>query len=309
MTTMQTDFAYDGTPRLMNLCVLNASHFTGRERDSESGLDYFGARYYGSSMGRFSSPDNGEDQDMQDPQSWNLYPYVRNNPVTNTDPDGRDCVVQSRVDDNHETVTVTSGDCKGKGTGSGERATYVSGHVDGYSANGGNSLDISSTNADGSTSVTNAKGAPAFDHPGIDGPANAAIFGQIGNNGMGAIKYFAIGSVAVGGTLGLAGVPTALLGGAEGATIITEEATVLARAGSAVGNQGAKVASREVAEAIAKRFVGDGGRELVDRGTGKVIGEISADGTKIVRWTSIDKAEPDINLVNKLTGGNLHVGW
>jgi RHS repeat-associated protein len=287
----------------------SASRFSGKERDTESGLDYFGARYYSSAMGRFSSPDNGEDQDMQDPQSWNLYPYVRNNPVTNTDPDGRDCVVQSRVDDNHETVSVSSGDCKGKGTGSGERATYVSGHVDGYSANGGNSLDISSTNADGSTTTTNAKGAPAFDHPGIDGPANAAIFGQIGNNGMGAIKYFTIGSVA-GGAIGGELLAGGIIGaGAEGVSLITEEATVLARASSAVGNQGAKVASREVAEAIAKRFVGEGGRPLLERGTGKVIGEISADGTKIVRWTSIDKAQPYINMVNKLTGGNLHVGW
>jgi RHS repeat-associated protein len=38
------------------MCFL-ASHFTGKERDAESGLDYFGARYYGSSMGRFMSPD------------------------------------------------------------------------------------------------------------------------------------------------------------------------------------------------------------------------------------------------------------
>ena len=32
-------------------------HFTGKERDSESGNDYFGARYYASTMGRFMSPD------------------------------------------------------------------------------------------------------------------------------------------------------------------------------------------------------------------------------------------------------------
>lgn len=31
--------------------------FTGKERDSESGLDYFGAKYYGSALGRFTSPD------------------------------------------------------------------------------------------------------------------------------------------------------------------------------------------------------------------------------------------------------------
>jgi len=34
-----------------------AHKFTGKERDSESGLDEFGARYYGSSLGRFMTPD------------------------------------------------------------------------------------------------------------------------------------------------------------------------------------------------------------------------------------------------------------
>jgi RHS repeat-associated protein len=65
--------------------------FTGKERDSESGLDNFGARYNASSMGRFMSPDAGEDagfDHMSDPQSWNGYAYVRNNPTTLTDPDG-----------------------------------------------------------------------------------------------------------------------------------------------------------------------------------------------------------------------------
>ena len=64
-------------------------HFTGKERDTESGNDYFGARYYGSSMGRMSSPDDGIDQDFDDPQSWNLYSYVRNNPLNRVDADGR----------------------------------------------------------------------------------------------------------------------------------------------------------------------------------------------------------------------------
>jgi RHS repeat-associated protein len=32
-------------------------HFSGKERDAESGLDYFGARYYASGMGRWMSPD------------------------------------------------------------------------------------------------------------------------------------------------------------------------------------------------------------------------------------------------------------
>jgi len=51
------------------------SKFTGKERDTESGLDYFGARYNASSLGRMMSPDSGVDQHPEDPQSWNLYAY------------------------------------------------------------------------------------------------------------------------------------------------------------------------------------------------------------------------------------------
>jgi RHS repeat-associated protein len=63
--------------------------YTGKERDAESGNDYFGARYMASGIGRFLTPDDGSDQDASDPQSWNLYAYVRNNPLILTDPDGR----------------------------------------------------------------------------------------------------------------------------------------------------------------------------------------------------------------------------
>ena len=68
-------------------------NFTGQRRDPESGLDDFGARYFGSSLGRFMSPDDPNvDLDPADPQSWNLYSYVRNNPLDNTDPTGNACV-------------------------------------------------------------------------------------------------------------------------------------------------------------------------------------------------------------------------
>jgi RHS repeat-associated protein len=69
--------------------------FTGKERDSETGLDYFHARYYSSAQGRFTSPDLPfADQHQSNPQSWNLYPYVRNSPCNNIDPNGR-CSVPS----------------------------------------------------------------------------------------------------------------------------------------------------------------------------------------------------------------------
>jgi RHS repeat-associated protein len=72
----------------------NHYKFTGKERDAETGLDYFGARYYSNGLGRFISSDWSSTPipvpyaDFRDPQSLNLYTYVRNIPTTNVDPDG-----------------------------------------------------------------------------------------------------------------------------------------------------------------------------------------------------------------------------
>src|SRR5579884_2598258 len=63
--------------------------FTGQIRDSETGMDFFPARYYGSAVGRFISPDPANaGADATDPQSWNAYAYVRNNPLALVDPMG-----------------------------------------------------------------------------------------------------------------------------------------------------------------------------------------------------------------------------
>ena len=72
--------------------------FTGKERDIESGLDYFGGRYYRSSMGRMMSPDWSAKAkpvpyaELDDPQTLNLYAYVRNNPLSERDEDGHDAI-------------------------------------------------------------------------------------------------------------------------------------------------------------------------------------------------------------------------
>jgi len=66
--------------------------FTAKERDQETGLDYFGARYYGSKVARFNSIDPSMTlrENTLDPQRWNRYAYGRNNPLRFVDPDGRD---------------------------------------------------------------------------------------------------------------------------------------------------------------------------------------------------------------------------
>jgi RHS repeat-associated protein len=57
--------------------------------DLETGLDLFAARYYGSALGRFTSPGPMNlGADLLDPQSWNAYAYVRNNPLALVDPMG-----------------------------------------------------------------------------------------------------------------------------------------------------------------------------------------------------------------------------
>jgi RHS repeat-associated protein len=74
----------------------NHYKFTGKERDSETQLDYFGARYYSNGLGRWVSADWSATPiavpyaDFHDPQSLNLYGFVGGNPASKADPDGHD---------------------------------------------------------------------------------------------------------------------------------------------------------------------------------------------------------------------------
>jgi RHS repeat-associated protein len=94
----------------------NHYKFTGKERDAESGLDFFGARFYSSGMGRWMSPDWADKPepvpyaDLSDPQSLNLYGYVRNNPMSHADVDGHKqvCGTETSSTDKDGTVTVNA---------------------------------------------------------------------------------------------------------------------------------------------------------------------------------------------------------
>jgi len=107
------------------------NHFTGKERDAESGNDYFGARYYNSATGRFLSPDWSAKSDdpvpyakLEYPQSLNLYAYVVNDPMSKVDLDGHagsckenPALCKAELDAVHDGGTMADG-----------RAAYEQGH-------------------------------------------------------------------------------------------------------------------------------------------------------------------------------------
>lgn len=66
----------------------NSLWFTGKPVDHQTGLSYFGARYYSSVMGRFMGVDPAE-VDEKNLHSFNRYAYGNNNPYKYVDPDGR----------------------------------------------------------------------------------------------------------------------------------------------------------------------------------------------------------------------------
>ncbi len=90
-----TDFyPYGGERDVTSPSSGNNYKFTGKERDAESGLDNFGARYNSSQYGRFMTPDpiGIFVADASNPQTWNQYSYVLNNPLKFIDPTGEECV-------------------------------------------------------------------------------------------------------------------------------------------------------------------------------------------------------------------------
>jgi RHS repeat-associated protein len=87
----ESDFYPFGGERVITASSGNTYKFTGKERDTESDLDNFGARYTSSSIGRFMSPDPAGvlAVSLRNPQTWNWYAYTMNNPLRYTDPTGK----------------------------------------------------------------------------------------------------------------------------------------------------------------------------------------------------------------------------
>jgi RHS repeat-associated protein len=165
----------------------NHYKFTGKERDAETGLDYFGARYYSNGMGRFITPDWSSTPvpvpyaDMGDPQTLNQYSYVRNLPLSSLDDDGH-AKVEIRYTYigpgyTHSYIVVT--DTNGArtyfraGPSAGGPSSGSSGALS--SASGGSSSQSSGSGSSGSNSSNSS--SPGSGPGGAD--ANTGPFGAL----------------------------------------------------------------------------------------------------------------------------------
>ncbi|MDR3742588.1 MAG: RHS repeat-associated core domain-containing protein [Terracidiphilus sp.] len=185
VATTWAEFTYDAA----------RPQFTGKERDSESGNDYFGARYFGSSMGRFMSPDElFIDQDPSNPQSWNLYSYVRNNPLVNVDDDGRDCIYVNNDTGKYE--GFNRGDCDNSDPNKANTGRYVDGTVDTiYTSTGDKNGVVGGYSgvSDSGNLMSGTFASPLPSTGGFDpGSLGAAVFGaqnaSTWNNAAGAVN-------------------------------------------------------------------------------------------------------------------------
>jgi len=274
--------------------------FTGKERDSESGLDNFWFRYYGSSLGRFMKPDNGAAQDPANPQGWNLYSYVMNQATVATDFDGHDCIYQNP--DSGQITGFNRGDCDNSTEEKANSGIYIEGTVNPGATYDPNTqtLNFTYTPYEGGAGVGAITGVPATPalfakdsgavSPGMLGPGDLILFSGV--------KTPSFVTDVLGKVLGSIFGKTV-----EGAGAGVEE--IVTKAGSSIGNQSIKASSRATAEEAAEAWVGAGARPILREG--EQVGFVSADGTKVARWTSAGKPDPYINLTNNTTGGNLHV--
>jgi len=148
-------------------CSFMEFKYTGKERDSESGLDYFGARYFASSMGRWVStdPKGISLRHLLNPQKLNKYTYVLNNPLTLVDPNGmEEITIVYRTFIPQKTVSIAgstyAGDNRGFSTSSNasSRTTITITIETDASKKPGNPI-ISQTSSAGETKKLDASGS------------------------------------------------------------------------------------------------------------------------------------------------------
>jgi RHS repeat-associated protein len=91
----RADYKPFGEEQSITGTIANNEKFVGKEKDQETGLYYFGARYMDAKIGRFVSvdPKGISEKDLLNPQRLNRYNYSLNNPYRYIDPDGREVTI------------------------------------------------------------------------------------------------------------------------------------------------------------------------------------------------------------------------
>ena len=140
--------------------------FTGKERDSETGLDYFGARYFSAAQGRFTSVDPlMASAHASDPQSWNRYAYALNNPLKFIDENGMAPCDDTKTKCVHMRLNVIydANARGGKGLSDAQKKSLdkVVQRLKDEFGNSGIALDVSYTKTGGKISKDDS-GAPSF---------------------------------------------------------------------------------------------------------------------------------------------------
>jgi RHS repeat-associated protein len=257
--------------------------FTGKERDAESGNDYFGARYYGPNLARFMVPDPAGNAvaDPANPQSWNLYAYVLNNPLSYSDPLGLFCAYLDDAGTGVGSIDANSDkDECGDNGGYWIVGDYGGGSWININAENGTVMGLGyDSNGNGEVSVAGAAGSnpwgawtQTFNSPGLSQPT-AANNGTLPNgdvpiyglNGQGAQILKAAGDAAAYG-LKCAGYGWAVQG-----TTMAASAPVIAKPFSTPGSSG----GTSVASSLAGDYYG----------TSMTV-PVGMPGTSSFRWTT-----------------------
>jgi Rhs family protein len=100
ITQAQDYDAWGDICRTYSTTDTTVNKFTGKERDTETGYDYFGARYYDSRISVWLSPDPLFEKHI----GWSLYNYVLRNPFVLIDPDGRQVNVKSLTQEHRNAI-------------------------------------------------------------------------------------------------------------------------------------------------------------------------------------------------------------
>ena len=103
----KTDYKPFGEENSITGSAANNKRFVGKEKDEETGLSYFGARYEDAKSGRFIAVDPVKAVDprtsksneiiLANPQRFNSYTYALNNPYRYVDPDGKWALVDDAI--------------------------------------------------------------------------------------------------------------------------------------------------------------------------------------------------------------------